>query len=144
MKAADFAKALGLAIVTIIVTLVASIPMVAFYAFFVEPGHPQEYYDEAAQWIAPWSSHILGPLLFFGFNFWLARRSPGRHAMLFATATIVLYAVVDLGTLPMVGLPVSAAMTLPVALSFGAKAVGAFLGAYLGSRNRSPLSGPSP
>lgn len=138
MTAADFAKALAVAIAIVVSTLAASFPMVAFYAFVIEPGHPQEFYNEAAQWIAPWSSHILGPLAFLAFNYWLARRSPERSAMLFAAATIVLYAVVDLSTLPMMSLPISAAFTLPVGLSFAAKAAGAFLGAYLGSRKHLP------
>lgn len=136
MKSIDLVEALGVAIATLVVTLAASFPMVAFYAFFIEPGHPQEYYNEAAQWIAPWSSHILGPLVLFGLHFWLARRSPQRNAMLFAAATIVFYAIVDLSTLPMMGLPIAAALTVPVVVSFGAKALGAFLGAHFGSRSR--------
>ena len=131
----DFVKALGVAIATLVITLAASFPMVAFYAFFIEPGHPQEFYSEAAQWIAPWSSHVLGPLVFLAFNFWLARRSPERNATLFAAATVVLYAVVDLSTLPMMGLPIAAALTVTFGLSLCAKAAGAFLGAYLGSQS---------
>ena len=73
--------------------------------------------------------------MFFAFNYWLARRSPERNALLFAGATIILYAVVDLSTLPMMGIPVAAAFTVPFGLSLCAKAVGAFLGAYLGSHS---------
>jgi hypothetical protein len=140
MRAMDFVKALGVAIATLVITLAASFPMVAFYAFFIEPGHPQEFYNEAAQWIAPWSSHVLGPLVFFAFNFWLARRSPERHATLFAAATVVFYAVVDLSTLPMMGLPIAAALTATFGLSLCAKAAGAFLGAYLGSQSGAKAS----
>jgi hypothetical protein len=64
MRAVDYLKALGVAVATLAITLAAGFPMVAFYAYFIEPGHPQEFYNEAAQWIAPWSSHILGPLAF--------------------------------------------------------------------------------
>ncbi len=143
MKAIDFIKALGVAIATLAITVAASFPMVAFYAFVIEPGHPQEFYNEAAQWIAPWSSHVLGPLVFLGFNYWFARRSSDRNAMLFAAATIALYAIVDLSTLPMMGLPISATFTLPVGLSFAVKVAGAFLGAYLGSQKRSPVRIPT-
>lgn len=136
MRAGDLLSALLVAVAVLAITLAASFPMVAFYAFFVEPGHPQEFYQEAAQWIAPWSSHVLGPLLFFAFNFWLARRSPERNALLFAAATIVLYTVVDLGMLPMMGLPIGAALTLSLGLSLSVKAAGAFLGAHVGSRSR--------
>lgn len=136
MRLFDFIKALGVALATLAITLAASFPMVAFYAFFIEPGQPQEFYNEAAQWIAPWSSHILGPIAFFLFNYWLAKRSPHRNAFLFAAATVILYALVDLSTLPMMGLPVTAALTVSVGLSFAGKLVGAFLGAYLGSARR--------
>lgn len=145
MRLVDFVKALGVAVATLAITLAASVPMVAFYAFFVEPGHPQEFYNEAAQWIAPWSSHILGPIVFFLFNYLLAKRSPERKAFLFAAATIILYALVDLSTLPMMGLPIASAFTASVALSFIGKVCGAFLGAYLGSTRHSggnqPLQG---
>ncbi len=134
MKYLDFIKALGVAIATIVFTLAASFPMVAFYAFVIEPGHPREFYNEAAQWIAPWSSHILGPLSFFGFNYWLARRRPDRNAMLFALTSIVFYGIVDLSILPVAGLPLPAALTLAFGISLSVKVAGAFLGAYFGSR----------
>lgn len=136
MRPIDLLKALGVALATLVITLAASFPMVAFYAFFIEPGHPQEFYNEAAQWIAPWSSHVLGPIVFFAFNYWLAKRSPQRNAFLFASATVVLYALVDLSTLPMMGLPIAAALTPTVGVSLIGKVCGAFLGAYLGSTKR--------
>lgn len=132
MRPSDFAKALGVALATLAITLAATFPMVAFYAFFIEPGRPQDFYNDAAQWIAPWSSYILGPICFLLFNYWMARRSPQRNAFFFAAATVVFYAVIDLGTLPMMGLPVTAALTAAVGLSFAGKVFGAFLGAYLG------------
>lgn len=55
--------------------------------------------------------------------------------MLFAAAIIVLYATVDVSTLPMMGLPIVSALTIPAVLSLSAKAIGAFLGAQLGSRD---------
>lgn len=136
MSTLDFVKALGVAIAVLVITLAASFPMVAFYAFVVEPGHPQEFYNEAAQWIAPWSSHIFGPVVFFAFNFWMAKRPAQRNALLFAAATIVLYALVDLSTMPMMGLPMSALLSVPFGLSLLGKAAGAFLGAYCGIRAR--------
>lgn len=139
MTGLDFVKALGVAIAIIAITLAASFPMVAFYAFLIEPGHTEEFYAEAAQWIAPWSSHILGPLAFLGFNYYMARRSPDRNCMLFALLTLVLYIVVDLSMLPIMGLPITDAITLPVLFSFVAKTAGAFLGAYLGSQKRLPV-----
>jgi len=136
MKVSDYAKALGVAVATLAITLAASYPMVAFYAYFVEPGHPQEFYNEAARWIAPWSSHILGPFLFLAFNYWLASRSSERNAMLFAAATIACFVIVDWSMLPMMGIPIGAVLTATLFVSLAGKAVGAFSGAWLGAQRR--------
>ena len=140
MKPSDFVIALGVAVAVLVITLAASFPMVAFYAYFIEPGHPQAFYSEAAQWIAPWSSHVLGPLAFFGLNYWLAKRNPRRNAMLFAAVTIGLYVIVDFGSLPLMGYDIRAAITATSIASLGAKVVGALLGARLGARRRSVLA----
>ncbi len=55
--------------------------------------------------------------------------------MLFAAATIVLFVVVDWSMLPMVGIPITEMLTVSVLLSLLAKGAGAFLGAYIGSKN---------
>jgi len=103
MTALDYLKATGVAVAVIAFTMAASFPMVAVYAYFIEPGHEQEFYVEAAQWIAPWSSYILGPLTFFAFNYWLAKKSPERNAILFAVTTIIAYLVIDLSMVPALG-----------------------------------------
>lgn len=136
MKPTDIIKAIGVAVFTLIVTLAASYPMVAFYAYFVEPGHPQQFYVDAAQWIAPWSSHVLGPLVLFGCNFLLAKRTPERNALFFAAITVLCYAIIDFGTLPVMGINIRVVLTLSVAFWLTVKLAGAIAGAYLGSRIR--------
>lgn len=138
MKPIDFATALGVAVAVIAITMALSFPMVAFYAYVIEPGQTEAFYTDAAQWIAPWSSHIFGPLLLFWLNFRLARRRPERNAMLFATATLVAYIVADLSLLTMMGLPIAPAVTVTFALSFAAKAAGAYFGAYRGGQSAAP------
>jgi hypothetical protein len=54
MNLSDVFKAIGVAFLVLVITLAASYPMVAFYAYVIEPGHPQSFYTDAAQWIAPW------------------------------------------------------------------------------------------
>jgi len=135
MQPIDYLKALGVALATLFVTLAASFPMVAVYAYFIEPGHDQAFYNAAAQWIAPWSSYIFGPILFFAFNFWLARRSPARNAIAFAISSIVLYVAVDLSLLPAMGFPVSAALAQAGWwLAVTSKTAAALAGAVLGRR----------
>ena len=132
----DYLKALGVGFAVLLITLAASYPMVTFYAYFVEPGYSQDFYVAAAQWIAPWSSHILGPLIFFVFNYWMAKRVAKRNAIMFAVATIVFYIIVDLGMLPFVGAPITVGLNLTSGLSLIVKIFGALLGAYFGSRSR--------
>lgn len=133
MRPIDYLKAGGLGLAVMALTIAASFPMVFVYATFVEPGHPQTFYNEAAKWIAPWSSHILGPILFFAFNYWLARRRPERNASAFAAATIGLYILIDFG-ISLAFVPAAAFFTPTVALSLAAKLSGALAGAWLGSR----------
>lgn len=137
MKPIDYLKAAGVGVAVMALTVAASFPMVTFYAAFVEPGHPQSFYNHAATWIAPWSSHILGPILFFTFNYWLARRNPDRNPVALAVATIALYFLIDFGMmLPF--MPASAFFNTTVALSMTAKAIGAVSGGLIGKRRRSP------
>lgn len=135
MKPTDYFKAAGVAVAVLVLTVAASFPMVFAYATFVEPGHPQSFYNEAAKWIAPWSSHILGPILFFAFNYWLASRRPQRNAIAFATATILFYIVIDFG-LMLAFVPPAGLLNVTVALSLMGKVIGALLGGWLGSGRR--------
>ena len=134
MKPLDYLKAIGVAVASLAFTIIASFPMVAFYAFFIEPGHPQEFYTEAAQWIAPWSSYILGPIAFFVLNYWLAKRSPERNAIAFAAASIVAYLVIDLSIVPAMGGDIFAFLTFSMGFWFSIKVLGALSGAHLGQR----------
>jgi hypothetical protein len=131
MRSIDYLKAAGLGLAVMTLTIAASFPMVFVYATFVEPGHTQTSYNESARWIAPWSSHILGPILFFAFNYSLARRRPERNASAFAVAMIGLYILVDFG-ISLAFVPVIAFFTPTVALSLIAKLSGALAGAWLG------------
>lgn len=136
MKAFDYLKAIGVAIGVVAITVVASIPMVAFYAYFIEPGHEQEFYTAAAQWIAPWSSYIFGPIALFLFNHWLAKKSPERNAIFFAVATIIAFLIIDLSMVPAVGGEISMFLTFGFAFSVAVKLAGALLGAHLGTLHR--------
>ena len=136
MQALDYLKATGVALVTLIITLALSFPMVAFYAYVIEPGHDQSFYTEAAQWIAPWSSHIFGPLTLFAFNYSMAKRRPERNAVLFVLVTIAMYIFIDFGMLFFMHVELSTFLTLSVGLSMAAKVMGALLGAHIGARAR--------
>ena len=141
MNFAESLKALGVAVFVLVFTIAASFLMVAVYAYPIEPAHPPEFYTEAANWIAPWSSHILGPVAFFVCNYWLVKTGRARFPLLFAASTIGFYLLVDLvmlGTL--LGIPLSTYFTLGILLSLSAKIVAACWGANLGLARRTALT----
>ncbi len=141
MKLKNYIQALGVALVTIMITVIVSFPMVTFYAYVIEPGHDQEFYEDAAQWIAPWSSYILGPILFYIFNYWLTRRSVNRNNMFFAIMTIVFYIAVECFMLLAMDIDVRDVLfTLNGIFWISIKLVGALLGAYFGQRNKNVKS----
>ncbi len=141
MNALDSLRALAVGVTVFLGTLLLSIPMVAFYAYVIEPGHPEEFYKAAAQWIAPWSSHIAGPILFFWLNLRGAVRRPHRNAVAFAGATIVGYLLVDLAAVPIFGLAWSTVITPTFVVSLAIKAAAAFAGATLGARRTARTAG---
>lgn len=135
LKRIDFAQAFGVALASLFITMAASFPMVAFYAYIIESGQPQEFYTDAAQWIAPWSSYLLGPIVFIALNYWLARRTVRRNAVVFAVATIGFYLLIDLSFIPVMGLDPRIFLTTGMAFWLGVKLAAALLGAHLGSRS---------
>ncbi|MBL0940874.1 MAG: hypothetical protein IBJ03_18425 [Gemmatimonadaceae bacterium] len=137
MQPIDFLRALALGLVVLVGTLLASVLMVAFYAYVINPGHSQDVYNAAALWIAPWASHVFGPLLFFWGNYRGAVRKPQRNAIAFACASIVGYVILDMASVPLFGTTFATVLTLTFFLSLGGKTVGALLGAWLGGRARS-------
>jgi membrane associated rhomboid family serine protease len=129
MKPLDFAKAAGVAIVILIISVVIAILAVLFYSFFIHPGESKEFYDAAAQRIAPWCSHIGGAALFFIAGYFFARRNRERNPYLFALTFTVLYIIIDGATVAFKGI-----FNVQFALSILAKLLAALAGAYLASR----------
>ena len=129
MKPIDFAKAAGVAIAILALNIVIAILVVLAYSVFIEPGHPREFYDEAALRIAPWSSHIAGTALFFGAGYLLTKRRPQRNGLLFAAVFTVLYAIIDSAMVAF-----AAFVQVEFWLSMLAKLLAALAGAVLATR----------
>ena len=129
MKPLDFAKAVAVAVVLLVLNVLIAVAVVFGYSILIEPGHPREFYDAAALRIVPWCSHIAGTALFFGAGYFFARRRPQRNGFLFATTFTVLYAIIDAATVGFVGI-----LGTAFALSMLAKWLAALLGAFLAAR----------
>jgi hypothetical protein len=131
MKPIDFAKAAGVAVAILVVNVFIAILVVLGYRFFIDPGHPSEYYLAAALKTAPWCSHIAGTALFFGAGFLFAKRRPERNGFLFAATFTLLYAIIDAATVGFRGI-----FNVEFALSMLAKLVAALAGAFLAIQTR--------
>jgi hypothetical protein len=134
MKPIDFAKAAGVALLLLVLNVLFSIPVILVYRFFIETGHPSEFYDQAAMRIAPWCSYIIGTALFFIASFFLAKRRPERNGFLFAATFTGLYAFIDAATIGFVGI------NWIEFVSVLAKLLAALAGAFLATRNRKNAS----
>jgi hypothetical protein len=136
MKPIDFVKAVGIAIAVLVVNVLIAILVMLVDALVVEPGHPREFYDAAAQRIAPWCSHIAGTALFLGAGYLFARLRPDRNGFLFVLAVTVSYAIIDSAT---VGFGVS----LEFGLSMLAKLVAGQAGTFVATRAKQQPATPA-
>ena len=134
MQPIDFAKAAGVAIAVLVLSVLIAVLAVFGYSL-IEPGHPNEFYDAAALRIAPWCSHIAGTALFFAAGYLCARRRPERSGFLFAIAFTVLYVIIDGATVGYVGV-----FCAEHALSMLAKLLAALTGTFLATRTRKTSS----
>lgn len=131
MGVVDFIKAAVTAIAILVVNVAISFGAVAAYSVFIDPGHRPEYYEAAAQWIAPLSSIAFGWILFF-LAMLVMSHKPGRNALAFAIATFAVYAAIDVSLIAAMGALSSLEPT--IALSLASKLVGALLGVWVVER----------
>lgn len=129
MTAIDYVKAFGVALLLMLLNVAASFVVMAVYGYLIDPGHEPEYYQAAAERIAPWSSVFAGALLFFGAAWLFGARKPARPAVAFALTFALIYTLIDLAIIAAAG--AFASIGYIVALSIGAKFAAAFLGARM-------------
>ena len=135
MKPSDYAKAAGIAILVLTVDILIAIGVVYFYAAFLNPGHPKDYYTGAAGIsVARWSTRIVGTALIFGTAWLCARRNANRNAYAFAITLTAFYALLDGVSVGFVGV-----FTGGFALTIGLKLIGALVGALLAVRARAVM-----
>jgi hypothetical protein len=133
MRPLDYLKASGLGLLAMALNLAASVPVILAWRWLVIPGRPESAYRDLPLQIAPWSSHILGPLIFAALIWLFSRRRPARDVWKFAAVAWGAYALVDLAGAAMATGP--AALLSPVLLlSLIGKLGGAMVGAWLATR----------
>ncbi len=129
MNVLDFAKALGVALLLMVLNVAAAFGVIAVYSFLFEPGHEPAFYQQAAQRIAPWSSIFAGAVLFFFAGLWFAWRQAGRNGLAFAATFVIVYAAIDIAVIAVEG--ALDALGAMVASSMLSKLTAALLGAWL-------------
>lgn len=132
MNALDYAKALGVALLLMVLNVAAAFGVMAIYGYLVDPGHEPAYYEAAAQSIAPWSSVFVGAVLFFLAAWFFGSRKPERSPLVFAMTFTAIYTVVDLAIIVAAG--AIAMIGSVVAISVAAKFAAAVLGARMVKR----------
>jgi hypothetical protein len=131
VKPIDYLKAAGTALLLLILNVAISFPVVGVWRALFEPQTPPQ---EVALRIAPWSSHLVGPVLFFAAAWLLARRRSERNGLAMAGAVCAFYVLLEAASVT--GYPDGPAMllTLTFALAMAAKVAAALLGAVLARR----------
>lgn len=119
-----------------VTNVAASVLWVAVYSNLINPGHDAAFYQDHAQWAAPWSSVLAGAVLVYLAARWVARRWESAFAMTAALSLWLAYAVWDLSIMSVVGFtPRLAALS---ALSLSTKLGAAWLGARTVEVDREP------
>lgn len=130
MQALDFLKAFGVAALLLVLNVAAAFGVMAIYGHLIEPGHDEAFYQAAANRIAPWSSVVVGSLLFLCAGWLFATRRPMRNALAFAAAFTAFYVAIDLAVIIAMG-AFGQQMGI-VLLSIVSKLAAALLGARVG------------
>ena len=134
MRPIDFLKALGVAIGLLAAKVVIAILAVAVYAYFIDTGHPHEYYEANATNIVRWPVHIVGTALFLLAGHWFAKRRPQRNGLLFAATFTALHMIVDGATVAFKGI-----WNIEFALAMLANLTAALAGALLAARSNAAV-----
>lgn len=133
MQIWDYLKAFATGALTLALNLLTLVLLVFGYSQFVEPGHPPEFYSEAAPRMGAWSGPIAGALFIFLLVWTLSLRRPQRNAYAFAAAVFASYAALDIA-LGLAAAPASELLRPPFLLSLTGVCAAAFAAAFVAKR----------
>jgi hypothetical protein len=129
MKPADFAKALGVALLVMLLDFACAFGFVVAWVQLNQPDRPLGMMDARTIELSTLSTRIFGPLLFALLVWFFSRRRPDRNAWIFAACVFGFYALIDWSLVAFRG------VLEPVALATMAlKLAGAMAGAGLALR----------
>lgn len=109
------------------------------YAYLINPGHDQAYYQAYAELSAPYSSIIAGMPLMFLAGRWIGTKFSTGNSVKAALLVWLVYFLIDFAVVAAVG--ALAQIALLFAISFATKLAGAFLGGLSAQKRGAYLTG---
>ena len=128
MKFKDWLCIIGYALLIMAVNVAISILYMVVYGYLINPGQPEQHYQEHVQIAAPYSSIIAGAPLFYLAGRYLTRRWAAPARVKAALLMALVYAVIDVAALAATGFQLR--LVIFTTLSLATK----FIAAYLGGR----------
>lgn len=136
------ASLVGVGALVLALNIGMSILYMVVYGHLINPGHPEEYYQEHIKVAAPYCSIVAGIPLMFLAGLWVGGWDGGLLAVKHALIVWLAYAVIDVGVLLAAGMTIKLASICIVSLL--TKLAAAYGGALLAAHNASQIvsSGP--
>lgn len=131
MKPVDFVKALGVAILIMLLDFACAFGFVFSWVQINQPAQPLGMMDPLTIELSTLSTRIFGPLLFALFVWLFARKRTDRSAFAFALSVFGFYCLLDWSLVAFQGILEPAAMGTMLL-----KLCGALIGAWLARRGR--------
>ena len=131
--------AIPFALGVMIVNVLISVLYVFVYAYLIDPGHDQAYYEAHAQVAAPYSSIIAGIPLMFLAGRWIGSKFPKGNSVKAALAVWLVYFLIDFAVIAAAG--ALAEIALLFTISFVTKLAAAYLGGRSAQNRDSYLRG---
>ena len=132
MTVGRLAWIIGATIFILIVNVGLSFLYIAFYSYFINPGHDEQFYQEYAMIAAPYCSIVTGIPIFYFVCRWISGKWESDFALKAALLVWFVYVLIDLSILTAAGFTLRLAVI--AAISYLTKLVSAYLGGLAGSK----------
>jgi hypothetical protein len=123
---------IGATIFILIVNVALSVLYIAFYSYFINPGHDEQFYQEYAQTAAPYCSIVAGIPIFYFVCRWISGKWESDFAVKAALLVWFVYVLIDLSVLTAAGFTPRLAVLATISLA--TKLASAYLGGLAGGK----------
>jgi len=131
MTLVRLASLVGVAVLVLILNVAMVFVYMVVYGHLINPGHPNEYYQEHVKIAAPYCSIVAGMPLFFLAGLWVAGWWEGQGGVKAALVMWLAYTIIDLAVSLAMGL--AAAMTPKLAVLVASSHLTKLAAVYLGA-----------